>query len=295
MPRIKHSIFAVALLAILATPAFATKGTEIEALLTKAKTQSPDEAGKLAAQVLKLDPNNGDAHAILAGEKFVNDDRDGCITEAKRAIELMPTMSFYKKLAYNYMYHAYIQKKDYKSAIDACLESYKIEKTIAVTNDLANLYNQVGDKKNAMEYGTKAAELRKTGVEKLNKQVTEFRDAHDVHHVDKALEEANKMLAANPKNESGLALRAQCYTTKKEWNKALEDLNQVIAVNPSQGYYYAHRAKVYKALGEGVKADEDNRLAKAHGFNPEKAVKTLAAFEEKAKSTKGSGSKSVDK
>jgi tetratricopeptide (TPR) repeat protein len=74
---------------------------------------------------------------------------------SKKQIELYPKNVY----AYNFLAYSYILKKDIKSALPILIEAEKIDaKDIVIINNIAKIYENLNDNKNAIVYWEKMAE-----------------------------------------------------------------------------------------------------------------------------------------
>jgi tetratricopeptide (TPR) repeat protein len=256
---------------------------QVTALLFKAQTATPVGAVEIANQILKIDPQNGDAYSILGCAKFAQEDYKGATEDLKKAVALKPQMRYYKRGAYSYLYHCYIQAKDWPSALKVCLESYKWDPSANVAHDIGVLYSKLGDQKQAQAYQAKSEALAKTKELEMKSKFALFKEARDPKKVDSVLKKMNADLARDPKNESTLSMRAFCFEQKHQYVKARNDLDTLITISPAEGSYYGRRSKIDKLLGDPKKSLADDKLAKANGFDEETLHKMMAVRVEELK------------
>jgi tetratricopeptide (TPR) repeat protein len=249
---------------------------QVTALLLKAQTATPTSSVETAKQILKIDPKSGDAYSILGCAKFAQEDYKGATEDLKKAVALQPQMRYYKRAAYSYLYHCYIQAQDWQSALKVCQESFKWDPAPNVAHDIGVLYSKLGDQKNAQEYEAKSQALANAKTEEMKRKFAQYKDARDPKKVDSVLKKANADLAKDPKNENILSLRAFCFEQKHQYLKARTDLDTLISMSPAEGSYYGRRSRIDKQLGDPKKSLADDKLAKANGFDEDKLRKMMA-------------------
>lgn len=76
-----------------------------------------------------------------------------------------------------------------------------------------------------------------------------------------ALQDAEKVVAMNPRQRWALELRAHLSMSAGKYENAVRDLSECIKLSPQEGKLYADRANAYDAMGKKAqaKADRDKR------------------------------------
>lgn len=283
----------------LSLSAQAAAPANIDKLLEQAKNASVGKQDKFAQAVLKLDPKSGDAYAILETSKCMANDTDGQIELGRKAIELNFRDPFWKRTAYNYLYHGYLVKRDWTQALKYCEICYQIEKTSGVAHDLSILYGKMGKMQLSQEYAATSEKISKADKAEFQAAIKQLRDAEDPKTVDSVLAKTNAELIKQPKDPDALMMRARCYRTKKLYAKELADVNSVIAMTPERGALYHRRSEVYSRLGDKNRSAADELEAKRRGFDIEEIRRRMKLAQERLeklrqrRATMGSGTAST--
>lgn len=74
---------------------------------------------------------------------------------------------------------------------------------------------------------------------------------------EEAIDDFERALYLNPKNEYALSGRASAYIVQKQFGRALQDMNAAIEINPRQWFLFSQRGGIFRALEEFQKAKSD--------------------------------------
>ncbi|CAN5494051.1 hypothetical protein BH10CYA1_BH10CYA1_24380 [soil metagenome] len=275
----------------------AASPTTIETLMKEARDNPFDKHGDIGNKILKLDPKSGDAYAILAMPKYAAHDVDGWIELCQKAVALKFRDTFWKITAYNYLYHGYIEKKDWTQALKTCELCFKIEETAGVAHDLSILYRKAGNMELSQKYEPISEKISQRDRAEFQKTIKTIRQAEDPKTVDTVMQRINEGLRKDPKDPEALMMRAHCYRTKKLYAKELNDVDTMIAMYPQRGSLYHQRSEIYRLLGDKKKSAADELEAKKRGFDFEKLKQRIQALQDNAKKrrgTNGSGTVNPD-
>ncbi|MBI2809576.1 MAG: hypothetical protein HYX67_01915, partial [Candidatus Melainabacteria bacterium] len=161
--RIRHAQSAAASLGVLITfslNANAAQPNKVQTLIEQVKIFTPPTETETAAkEILKVDPASGDAQAMLVWNLYRAHKLDSAIELDKKAITLKFRDLFWKRRAFNILYHCYIDKKDWAQALKYCLLCYKVEPSSGVAHDLSILYDKTGNAKLAKEYALTSEQI----------------------------------------------------------------------------------------------------------------------------------------
>ena len=197
------------------------------------------------------EPNNGEAHAMLAQLQMATDDPIAAEKEIKRAIEL----SWDKASALAVLSQAYMREKKWPEIIaeipdhgasDGQTAYYLMTRAVA--------QHGLGNKADAGKTLAQAEQLAPQNAE-LRLQAARF--AIDDGQNDKAMAEVDRALALDPQRADSLQLKASLLTVKGDREAALAQISQAMQVAPSRDDLLLQRAGLLLMTNQDAKAVAD--------------------------------------
>ena len=224
--------------------------------LTEEKTITDEhliECEKLAKRAIKLDPEWGNAHKILAQVSNLQDKPNLAITQSNKALS--------------------VKKPDIKAYLQRCLAYEAIGKHKEALSDItiytekhdssADMFNLKGSVLVSMKRYDEAIAAYRMSLKKRFNDWTIYRIVdcfEQQHQYDKAAEELTKLIKVNAADAEAYQTRGRMLGLAKHYKTAIDDYTMAIKLEPT-GRFYKERAALYKLTGKQKEAAEDLRKA----------------------------------
>ena len=155
-----------------------------------------------------------------------------------------------------YLYMLYLQKaqKEYEKAILTCKKILTIEPDAYFDDMMADLYADMGDWEQALQYANKAIESDSTDIEYRYKRAYICNELNDEEQL---YADINYLVERHPDNARMYFARASVNLFHKNYQQALEDYNLGLAIESGDDWNRYMRARCLQMTGEEAKAKKD--------------------------------------
>jgi tetratricopeptide (TPR) repeat protein len=225
------------------------------------------------SQALRINPNSAATMYELANIYLFQNNKNQALFYSKKAATIDPNNLWYQMLyadclkenkniaEYSKVYEGLVKKNPTK------VEFYY---------ELANAYLFQGKTNDALKTYDKVEE--RTGVsEEVSLQ--KLKIYRSLKNYDKAIEEANKLIKAYPKEAKYFGMLGELYQDKGQPDKAFNAYNDLLKIDPNNAYVHLSIADYYRSKKENEKAFEEIKLAfKSKDLDIDTKVKILLSY-----------------
>jgi tetratricopeptide (TPR) repeat protein len=232
-----------------------------------------DLAETLFSQALKIDPNSAAAMYELANIYAFQNNKNQALYYSKKAAAADP-----KNIWYQLLYAQCLKEnkqpedvvkvleklvKDNPERIDMYYELASAYLFINKPNDAAKVYNRIEERIGV----TEEASMQKLKIYK------------GTNNFEKAVEEAQKLIKAYPKDPKYYGMLGEIYQEKGQNEKALEAYNELLKIDPDNAYVHLSLADYYRSLKQNDKAFEEIKIAfRSKELDIDTKVKILLSY-----------------
>jgi tetratricopeptide (TPR) repeat protein len=215
-----------------------------------------------------------DSDAILyfeLGKNYNNLKNFGAAEDAlKIAVSKIPDNEWFL----DELYATYIQQKEYKKAIKTVKQLVKYHPSYR--EDLANIYMQTGDFKEALKVLDELDE--ELGITK-DRDILRNRIYNATGQKKDQIENLEERVDKHPDSEDTYLRLIYRYSESGELKKAFETAKKLLEVNPKSELVHLALYKFYLQEGSNDKAIKSMKIAlQSSQINPESKIKVLADF-----------------
>lgn len=214
-----------------------------------------DLAETLFSQALKIDPNSAASMYELANIYSFLNNKNKALFYSKKAATIDP-----KNIWYQLLYASCLKEnklltelavvydrliKDYPQNFDFYYELANVYLYLNKTSDAVKVYNKIEESIGI----TEEASMQKLKIYKKNK------------NFEKALEEANKLIKAYPKEAKYYGILGELYQEMGQNEKALDAYNELIKIDSTNAYVHLSLADYFRGLKQNDKAFQEIKIA----------------------------------
>jgi tetratricopeptide (TPR) repeat protein len=235
--------------------------------------ENDTEAEACLRRLIQSHPNAAEPIVMMAKFKRRNDDFEAALTYFDRAIKLEPgdraAIAARAKML-EQMGQTQRASKEIKHwvaiAPDSAAAWYQEAKVLAKNGESAKAvegFDKAIKLANAPQPPDRYLKTAKTLESRAykNSWIKRMQLLVTLGQLDRALTQANAMLAADPDSDSVLETRAKILMKKGRYKDAARDFSQLIALDTDVSDWYRARAEAYKKLNQSRLADADNQKA----------------------------------
>ncbi len=225
------------------------------------------------SQALRINPNSAATMYELANIYLFQNNKNQALFYSKKAATIDPNNTWYQML------YADCLKENKNIAEYAKVYEGLVKKNpnkVEFYYELANAYLFLGKTNDALKTYDKVEE--RTGVsEEVSLQ--KLKIYRSLKNFDKAIEEANKLIKAYPKEAKYFGMLGELYQDKGQPDKAFDAYNDLLRIDPNNAYVHLSIADYYRSKKENEKAFEEIKLAfKSKDLDIDTKVKILLSY-----------------
>ena len=150
----------------------------------------------------------------------------------------------------------YSQNKDFKKAIELYKEANHKDASPVIYRRISDCYSEIGEYEEALNNVNLAINMDTTDLANLARKANILYEMGDVKS---AIDEWNKVLAAQPEYAFGYYRRGWFKHLSGDFDGAIEDYSMSIVLDPTYSYSYGSRGDIYKLQGKKDLAEADFR------------------------------------
>lgn len=225
------------------------------------------------SQALRINPNSAATMYELANIYLFQNNKNQALFYSKKAATIDPNNVWYQLL------YADCLKESKNIAEYAKVYEGLVKKNpnkVEFYYELANAYLFQGKTNDALKTYDKVEE--RTGIsEEVSLQ--KLKIYRSLKNYDKAVEEANKLIKAYPKEAKYFGMLGELYQDKGQPDKAFDAYNDLLRIDPNNAYVHLSIADYYRSKKENEKAFEEIKLAfKSKDLDIDTKVKILLSY-----------------
>lgn len=225
------------------------------------------------SQALRINPNSAATMYELANIYLFQNNKNQALFYSKKAATIDPNNTWYQML------YADCLKENKNIAEYAKVYEGLVKKNpnkVEFYYELANAYLFLGKTNDALKTYDKVEE--RTGVsEEVSLQ--KLKIYRSLKNYDKAIEEANKLIKAYPKEAKYFGMLGELYQDIGQPDKAFDAYNDLLRIDPNNAYVHLSIADYYRSKKENEKAFEEIKLAfKSKDLDIDTKVKILLSY-----------------
>lgn len=224
-------------------------------------------------QALKIDPNSSATMYELANIYAFQNNKNLSLYYAKKAAASDP-----KNVWYQLLYAQCLKDNKKNDEVPAVFEKliknnpdridfyYELANSYLFLNklqDAIKVYNRIEDRVGI----TEEASMQKLKIYKA------------LNNFDKSVDEAQKLIKANPKEARFYGMLGEIYQDKGMGEKALDAYNELLKIDPQNAYVHLSLADYYRSLKQNEKAFEEIKIAfRSKDLDIDTKVKILLSY-----------------
>ncbi len=225
------------------------------------------------SQALKIDPNNAASMYELSGIYAYQGNKSRALFFSKKASEIDP-----KNVWYQLQYATCL--KDSKQGAGV---THVYERLVKDNPGNYDFYYELANSFLAINKSSEAIKV----YEKIenNIGVTEessmqkLKIYKNTNNIDKAVEEAKKLIKAFPKEGKYYGILGELYQDKGLFDKALQAYNDLLVIDPTNAYVHLSLADLYRNQKQNEKAFQEIKIAfQSKGLDIDTKVKILLSY-----------------
>ena len=225
------------------------------------------------SQALRINPNSAATMYELANIYLFQNNKNQALFYSKKAATIDPNNNWYQLL------YADCLKENKNIAEYAKVYEGLVKKNpnkVEFYYELANAYLFQGKTSEALKTYDKVEE--RTGVSE-EVSIQKLKIYRSLKNYDKAIEEANKLIKAYPKEAKYFGMLGELYQDKGQPDKAFDAYNDLLRIDPNNAYVHLSIADYYRSKKENEKAFEEIKLAfKSKDLDIDTKVKILLSY-----------------
>lgn len=207
------------------------------------------------SQALKIDPNNAASMYELSGIYAYQGNKSRALFFSKKASEIDP-----KNVWYQLQYATCL--KDSKQGAGVTHVYERLVKDNPGNYDfyyeLANSYLAINKSSEAIKVYDKIE--NNIGVTEES-SMQKLKIYKNTNNIDKAVEEAKKLIKAFPKEGKYYGILGELYQDKGLFDKALQAYNDLLVIDPTNAYVHLSLADLYRNQKQNEKAFQEIKIA----------------------------------
>jgi tetratricopeptide (TPR) repeat protein len=208
-----------------------------------------------AHQLIKIDPNRGDAYCILAFDATNRDDHESAIELGLKGLKL-PMTPRCAVTTRSVVASALSCMGEHQRARDVLIEELKfVPNDFGSASDLAEEYDSLRQYELAIQSANRAIAGNK---DYKKAYVARGYAYYRLGKLDRALDDITQYVSLDPSDRLAYETRANLYAMRARYQQAVDDYTKAIAMTPfEEESLYKSRGESYSKLGQWDKAVED--------------------------------------
>ncbi len=225
------------------------------------------------SQALRINPNSAATMYELANIYSFQNNKNQALFYSKKAAALDPDNIWYQQL-YADCLKENKNIAEYAKVYETLVKKFPEKPELYY--ELANAYLYQGKTSDALKVYDRV-EARTGVTEEVSMQKLKIYRA--TKNYDKAIDEANKLIKAFPKDAKYFGMLGELYQDKGQPEKAFDAYNDLLKVDPTNAYVHLSLADYYRSQKQNEKAFEEIKLAfKSPNLDIDTKVKILLSY-----------------